>query len=108
MNAFTVDIAPHLEDAPKFIKLGPGDENVFKVDDRMSTVIKIQDLTNEKSDLKTMYKALELALGKEAMKKIDEMDLGLAAFQNLFIGMMAAISAKKFEEMEKQFRNLEQ
>ena len=107
MNAFTVNIASHLEDAPKFLKVGPGDENVFKVDDRMSTVIKIQDLTNDSSDLKTMHKALELALGKEAMEKIDEMDLGLNAFQNLFIGMMAAISAKSFEEMEKQFRNAE-
>ena len=42
-----------------------------------------------------------------AMKKIEEMNLGLNAFQNLFIGMMAAISMKSFEEMEKQFRNAE-
>lgn len=107
MNAFTVDISTHLEDAPKFLKVGPGDKNVFKVDDRMSTVIKIQDLTNKNTDLSVMRKALELALGKEAVQKIDEMDLSLIAFQNIFIGMMAAISGKKFEEMETQFRNTE-
>lgn len=108
MDAFTVNISQHLENAPKFLKIGPGDENVFRVDDRMATVIKIQDLTNEKSDITTMCKALELALGKEAVKKIESMDLSLSSFQNIFIGMMAAISGKSFEEMEKQFRSSEQ
>lgn len=107
MDAFTVNISQHLENIPKFLKIGPGDENVFKVDDRMSTVIKIQDLTNDRSDITTMNKALELALGKEAAEKIERMDLSLSSFQNIFIGMMAAISGKKFEEMEKQFRSLE-
>lgn len=33
------------------------------------------------------------------------MNLSMEAYQNVFIGMMAAISCKTFEEMEKQFRN---
>ena len=105
MNAFTVDISQHLEDAPKFLKIGPGDDNVYKVDDRKNTVLKIQEILNNDSSSKGIDKALKLALGDEAVKKINEMDLSMSAYQNIFIGMMAAISSQKFEEAEKQFRD---
>lgn len=106
MNAFTVDISQHLEDSPKFLKVGAGDENVFKVDDRKNTVLKIQEILNKEESVESMSKVMELALGKEAAKKIEEMDLSMNAFQNVFIGLMACISAKSFEETEKQFRNI--
>lgn len=108
MNAFTVDISMHLEDAPKLLKLGPGDENVFKVDDKKNTVLKIQEILNKDASSEGMDKALKLALGEEAVKKINEMDLSMTAYQNIFIGMMAAISSQKFEEAEKQFRQSKQ
>ena len=104
MNAFTVNIAPHLEDAPKFIKLGEGDENVYKVNDSKNTVLLIQETLNKDSSHAGMAKALELGLGKEAAEKIEAMDISFNAYQNIFIGMMAAISAKPYEEMEKTFR----
>lgn len=104
MNAFTVDISQHLEDAPKFLKIGEGDENVFKVDDRKNTVLKIQEILNNQSGIKEMDKAIELALGKEALKKINDMDLSMTAYQDIFIGMMSAINGKSFEETEKTFR----
>ena len=105
MDAFTVNISQHLEDAPKFLKIGEGDKNVFKVDDRKNTVLKIQEIVNKDSGITGMDKAIELALGKEALKKINEMDLTMSAYQNIFIGMMAAISSQTFEEAEKQFRD---
>lgn len=105
MDAFTINISQHLEDAPKFLKIGEGDENVFKVDDRKNTVLKIQEIINKDNSLGVMDKAMELAIGKEAVKKINELNLSMGAYQNIFIGMMAAISSKSFEEMEKQFRN---
>ena len=104
MNAFTVDIAPHLEDAPKFIKLGSGDENVYKVNDSKNTVLLIQETLNKDSSHVGMAKALELGLGKEAAEKIEAMDISFTAYQNIFIGMMAAISTKSYEEMDKTFR----
>lgn len=104
MNAFTVDISQHLEDAPKFLKLGPGDDNVFKVDDKKNTVLKIQEILNKDSSSEGIDKALKLALGEDAVKKINEMDLSMSAYQNIFIGVMAAISSQSFEEAEKQFR----
>lgn len=105
MDAFTVNISQHLEDAPKFLKVGPGDENVFKVNDSKNTVLKIQEILNKNESVQGMDKAIELALGKEALKKINAMDLSMTAYQNVFIGMMAAISSKTFEEAEKDFRN---
>lgn len=105
MNAFTVDISQHLEDAPKFLKLGPGDENVFKVDDSKNTVLKIQEMLNKDDSIKTINKVIELAIGKEGAKKIEDMNLSMKAFQNVFIGIMSAVSAQSFEETEKQFRN---
>lgn len=106
MNAFTVDISQHLEDAPKFIKLGPGDENVYKVDDKKNTVLKVQEILNRDQSVDGINKALELTLGKEAVNKIEKMDLSMASFQNIFIGVMAAINSKSFEETEKDFRNI--
>ena len=85
--------------------MGTGDENVFKVDDSKNTVLRIQELVNKDDSLDSMAKALEIALGKEAADKIEKMNLSMTAYQNIFIGMMAAISSKSFEEMEKQFRN---
>jgi len=105
MKPFTVNISQHLEDVPKFLKIGTGDENVFKVDDSKNTVLRIQELVNKDDSLSSMSKALEIALGKEAADKIEKMNLSMTAYQNIFIGMMAAISSKSFEEMEKQFRN---
>lgn len=103
MNAFTVDISQHLEDAPKFLKLGPGDENVFKVDDSKNTVLKIQEILNKNDSLEGVDKAIEIAMGKEALDKINKMNLSTKAFQNVFIGMMAAISSEKFEKIEERF-----
>ena len=105
MSAFTVDISKHLEDSQKFIRIGEGDENILKVDDSKNTVLKIQEILNKDNSVSGMEKAMELALGEEGVKKINKLNLTMKAYQNLFIGMMAAISCKSFEEMEKQFRD---
>ena len=105
MNAYTVNITAHLEDNPKFVRLGAGDENVFKVDDKKNTVLKIQQVLNEKAGIKEMDKVIELAIGKKGLDKINAMNLSMTAYQNIFIGIMAAINGKSFEETEKTFRN---
>ena len=106
-NAFTINIASHLEDSPKFLKLGPGDENVFKVDDRKNTFLKIQEVLNNGDGIVGMDEAILLAMGEEALKTINEMDLSLAGYQSIFIGMMAVISSISYEEAEKRFRNVQ-
>ena len=107
MSAFTVDITKHLEDSLKFIKLGPNQEDVLRVDDKKNTVIKIQSILNTDASADNMEKALELALGKEGLEKVNSMDLSYEAYQNVFIGVMAAINCKTFEEVEKTFRDIQ-
>lgn len=105
MSAYTVDISKHLEDSIKFIKLGPNAEDVLKVDDNKNTVIKIQEILNNDVSNEGMEKAMELAVGKEGVEKINSMNLSFSSYHNIFIGIMAAISASTFEETEKNFRN---
>lgn len=105
MSAFTVDITRHLEESLKFIKLGPNADDVLQVDDKKNTVIRIQSILNADSSADAMDKALELALGKDGLKKINSLNLSMEAYQSVFIGVMAAINCKTFEEMEKTFRD---
>lgn len=105
MSAFTVDITKHLEDSLKFIKLGPNQEDVLQVDDKKNTVIRIQAILNNDASADSMDKALELALGKDGLAKVNNLNLSMEAYQNVFIGVMAAINCKTFEEMEKTFRD---
>lgn len=98
--AYTVDISKHLMDEPKFLKIGPGDENVLRINDKKNTVLMIQQAMSEEN----LDKALKLGLGEEGFKKIEAMDLTMAAYENLVIGMLAAIQQEKFEVMMKRFR----
>lgn len=104
MSAFTVDISQHLENSVKFLKIGPGPDDVLTVDDSKNTALKIQELLNKGDSLENIDKAIEIAMGKEALKKLNKMNLSMEAYKNVFIGMMACISSLPFEEMEKQFR----
>lgn len=104
MSAFTVDISKHLEDSIKFLKVGPNEDDVLKVDDNKNTVLKIQEILNKENTNEGIEKALKLAVGQEGVDKINSMKLSYNAYQNIFIGVMAAISAQTFEETEKQFR----
>jgi len=105
MSAYTVNISNRLENSPKFLKIGPGDENVFKIDDRKNTFLKIQEVLNNEGSMAGMDEAIKLAMGEEALEKINGMDLSIKAYENIFIGIMAAISSISFEEAEKRFRN---
>ena len=103
MSAFTIDITQHLEDSPKFLKIH---DHTFKVNDRKNTVIRIQQKLEEGATLETMNQVLEFALGKEAVDYIEELDLTMQGFQNIFIGVMSCINAMSYEETEKRFRNV--
>lgn len=108
MSAFTVDISQHLENTQKILKYGPNADDYFVVDDNKNTVLKIQEILNKDDSIVSIDKAMKLVLGEEGFKKIESLNLSMQAYQNLFIGMMAAISAKSYEEMEKSFRKSQQ
>jgi hypothetical protein len=100
-----IDISSKLVVEDKFLHVAEGKD--YKVDDRKNTVIKVNEMLNNaqtKNDAKMIDKVISLTLGEKAFREIEKMDLSFSAYQDLFIGIMAAISDKKFEDMEKSFR----
>lgn len=100
-----IDISAKLVNEPKFLQVAEG--KTYKVDDRKNTVLQMNALLNEggAASVDGIDKAIKLGLGEEAFKEIEAMELSITAYQSLFIGMMALVTDKSFEEMEKTFRN---
>ena len=99
-----IDISAKLVNEPKFLQVAEG--KTYKVDDRKNTVLQMNALLNEgTTSVDGIDKAIKLGLGEEAFKEIEAMELSITAYQSLFIGMMALVTDKSFEEMEKTFRN---
>lgn len=100
--AKTIDITNRLTDEPKFLKVKKG--KVFAISDSKNTVMKVNELLQKDSGAETMDAAMKLVLGEDAFRQIEEMDLSMNAYQAIFIGMMALITGKEYEEMEATFR----
>lgn len=99
-----IDISSKLVNEPKFLQVAEG--KTYKVDDRKNTVLKLNELLDGSNDsAKNIDKAIKIGLGEKAFKEIEAMDLSIVAYQSLFIGMMALMMDKDYEEMEKTFRN---
>jgi hypothetical protein len=83
------------------LKIG---DKVYVVDDRKSTWDKIQATQSNPNTKDADTAALELALGKEALKEIMEADGGitLEGFQNLTFYVMAAITGQDYETLKKE------
>lgn len=82
-----------LTDIPE-IRIG---EKIYAVDNRQKTVRKIHQITGaiEKDDSYTgMDKVLELAMGAEAAREIDEMNMPFPAYEQMFELVMAAVTGE--------------
>ena len=99
-----IDISSKLVNEQKFLQVAEG--KTYKVDDRKNTVLKLNELLDgSDGSAKNIDKAIKIGLGEKAFKEIEAMDLSIVAYQSLFIGMMALMMDKDYEEMEKTFRN---
>lgn len=98
----TIDITMKLIDEPKFLKVKEG--KVFAISDSKNTVMKVNALLQKGNDAKVMDSAMKLVLGDEAFQEIEDMNLSMSSYQAIFIGMMALITGKEFEEMDATFR----
>ena len=84
------------------LKIG---DKLYLVDDRKSTFEKIQKIQNDETIENSDIVALELALGKEAVKElVEEADISVSGFQNLTLHVIAAITGEDFEELKKAAR----
>lgn len=97
-----IDISGKLCDEEKFLEVAKNKH--YKVDDRKNTVMKVNAIVQDGGDAEAMDEAIKLVLGEVAYKEIEAMDLTMNSYQSIFIGMMALITGKSFEEMEQSFR----
>lgn len=83
------------------LKIG---DKLYVVDDRKSTWDKIQAVQSDPNTKDADIAALELALGKDAVKEILEADGGitLEGFQNLTFHVMAAITGQDYDTLKKE------
>lgn len=83
------------------LKIG---DKFYTVDDRKSTWDKIQQVQADPNTEDTNMAALELALGKKALKEIMAADGGITVegFKNLTFHVMAAITGESFEDVKKE------
>lgn len=98
-----IDISAKLRNEPKFLMVS--ENKTYKVDDRKNTVLEINELLGESGGTaEVMDKVIRKTLGDEAFREIEEMELSFDAYQSLFIGIMAAVQNKTYEETEEAFR----
>lgn len=85
-------------------------DRLFRVDNRKSTYDKIAkeieaNTKKEPDKRKTEEKIImELTLGKEATKDVEEMDLSVNGYINLVIYIQAAIFDTSFEDAKARFQ----
>lgn len=77
---------------------------LLAVDNRKSTYDKMQQAISKSDGTNEERIILEHALGKEQMKKVDEMDLSVSGYMTLLTYVHAAIFDISFEEAEARFQ----
>ena len=77
-------------------------DKVYSIDDRKNTVkkaMKLFDKSSGKDDMETSDEIPKLAFGKQ-FKEIDAMDLSFAAYQELVLMVIAAMTGQDADELK--------
>lgn len=102
--AKTIDISAKLTSERPKLKLA--EDRIYEIDDRKNTILKLnQKMKGAKlEDIAFIDEIVEMTLGKEAAKEIDDMDLSMVAYQNIMLAILAAVMGESFEVAEARFR----
>lgn len=103
--AKVIDISSKIKREPIFIHIAEGFD--AKVNDGKNTVFEIMSIwdNDDINEIEKLEKTLKLALGNDAKKKIDALDLSLEGYKTIAMAVMATISGQELEEFEERFRN---
>lgn len=100
--AKTIDITSKLTNERPKLKLGEGKE--YEIDNRKNTVLAIQaKIDKDAEGTEYLDEVLELALGKQAVKEINESDISFADYQIIFVAVMAGALGEEYEAVEARF-----
>jgi len=99
-----IDISAKLTNERPKLKIA--EDKIYEIDDRKNTILKLnQKMKNANmDDVSFIDEVIEMTLGKEAAKEINEMDLSMSAYQNIMIAIMAAVMGEDYETAEARFR----
>lgn len=78
---------------------------IYPVDDSIETVFKFEEKLG--TGTKGMLEAIELTLGKQAVKELGVTKMSTENFKILVIAIMAAIQGITYEEADARFRKQE-
>lgn len=96
------DITSKISTEKPIIKMG---DKEYAVDNSKNTMLLVsQELSNSDNQLKGMDKAVELLLGEDAFKEIENMKLSIDATRTLFIALMASVNGEEYEKAEARFQ----
>jgi len=95
-----INISDRLSKGKPKIQIG---EKQYEINDSMSNVIKFEELASA-STSESMLKAIELSLGKAAVKEIGVQDWSISNFKILITAILAAMQDMEYEEAEKRFQ----
>ncbi len=99
------DISSKLSGEKKTIKIAEGVE--FTVKDGMKEVLKVMEIQKkEDHDIKDINAVIELLLGKEALAKIDKLNLSFSDYAIIAKTVMAAATGITLEDLDKRFRDI--
>lgn len=82
-----------------------GEEKIYDIDDRRSTVKKIDKIINEIDPAEQDEKILELLIGKKAAKEICDSDISMRGFNTLVKQVMSIVTGESIEQMEARAKN---
>ncbi|MBU5677777.1 hypothetical protein KQI88_15265 [Alkaliphilus sp. MSJ-5] len=99
-----IDISAKLTNERPKLKLAEG--KVYEIDDRKNNIILLnQKMMNENlNDLNVIDNMINIVLGEDAAREINDMNLPVVAYQSIMIAIMAAITGEDYEVAEARFR----
>lgn len=99
-----IDISAKLTNERPKLKLT--EDKIYDIDDRKNTIIILnQKMKNSNvNDIEAIDEMLNIILGEDAAKEIDEMNLPIIALQTIMVAIMAAVTGEDYEAAEARFR----
>ena len=99
-----IDISAKLTNERPKLKLA--EDKIYDIDDRKNTIIILnQKMKNSNvNDIEAIDEMLNIILGEDAAKEIDEMNLPIIALQTIMVAIMAAVTGEDYEAAEARFR----
>jgi predicted nucleic acid-binding protein len=99
------DISSKLSREKKTIKIAEDVE--FTINDGKNQVLKVMELQKKESnDVNDINAVIEVLLGKEALTKIDKLNLSFSDYVIIAKALMAAATNTSLEDFDKRFRNI--